>query len=118
MTREDEKVVDLDDMIKDFKRLQELEEQKDFLEEAIAVYKKKLGDAVLARGGEVARVAGVKAFYYKRNGTFRKSDFERDNPHIAKQYRKPATMLDIAALREVHPDLYAQYQGFKFNFAR
>lgn len=111
--------VNLDDMVADYQYLLKLEHQKKLIEEAIDVYKAKLGDRVKSVQGAIgAKIGGVSAFTCKQDATFRKKEFLADNPHIAEQHMTWVKQLNTETLQHVHPDLYAKYRGYSFKLAR
>ncbi len=68
----------------------------------------------LAGEAEIALLGDRPAFTWKRNGTFRSTAFTTEHPGLVQKYSRDVRELDIDALKEGSPDLYAAFRSRRF----
>lgn len=69
----------------------------------------------LAGEAEIALLGDQPAFTWKRNGTFRLKDFEREHPALVGKYSRKVSALDMDGLKESSPEIYAAFRSRVFR---
>lgn len=70
---------------------------------------------LISEAAELAKCGSKTAWSWKQNGTFASKRFREAEPELAEKYTRPLPALDIDALKDDHPEVFAKYRARVLN---